>query len=674
MRLNHGNWPVCGRGACMRWLLFSVLLIMASSLLAQQGVVKSELSSSTITLDESVTLSIIAIGVDGELDTSALNEDFDVVGRSSSRQINSISSGGAQSTTRSVITWTLELMPRKAGVFTVPAVTVGGMSSELLTLTVNEIPASARRDVFVEASVDTRTPWVQSQVLMTVRVFQGIEIVDGGLSDPVGKDIQVQRIGKDLNTVEERDGRRYNVTERHFALFPQKSGTLQIDPVILSVSVPANNGQRGIFSSTRKLTRRTDSVTLEVQARPSSGTAWWLPASELTLTSNWAGGKTDARVDQPLTRIVTMRGVGILDSQLPDISIPAIDGVSLYAEEPVKTMVVDQRGLVAEQNIKWALIPQREGELVLPAVSVEWFNTVTGKTETAVLPEETVIVESAASSASTPPVASAADAGSSPTAATGGASQALSPPASADADSVVELPDTTLAGITPDSSITQPEHSAGVAGGADAAAPLARSETTDTSQVAGNANRDALLARITHLQSSSNRWKVLALLLLSVWVASIALLWWRKRRSLEREKVAGKRLGAVRKHANAAYQKLAPLAAVDAACKGDEPAAVRGALLEWASRQWPEQAPTTLTALASRFDEGAARELIQALDASLYSRAKDSSANTELLSQLRELPRRITEATVGSKHSLKTDELAQAQDSGGRGGRGLPQL
>ncbi|WP_157736292.1 BatD family protein [Granulosicoccus antarcticus] len=654
----------------MRWLLFSVLLAMTSSLSAQQGTVKSELSASSVTLDESVTLSIFAIGVEGELDTSALDQDFDIVGRSSSRQINSIGGSNNQSTVSSVVTWTLELMPRKAGVFTVPAVTVGGMSSELLSLTVNEISASARRDVFVEATVDTRTPWVQSQVLMSVRVFQGIEIVDGGLSDPAGKDIQVERIGKDVYTNEERDGRRYSVTERRFALFPQKSGSLQIDPVVLSVSVPANAGQRGIFSSTRKLTRRTDSLQLEVQARPSTGTAWWLPARSLTLASNWAGGNTDARVDQPLTRTVTMRGVGILDSQLPDISIPAIDGVSLYAEEPVKAMVVDELGLQAEQTIKWALIPQREGELVLPAVSVEWFNTETGKTETAMLPEEIVSVGPAVDTGHASSALSGSGTEEAQAAPLSEGSGESVPPLSV--DTTAELPDSTLAAITSERSTSQPDKTVTEAERTDTALSIENGNPEGSQLISGT---DALQAQIASLQTVSNRWKLTALTLLGLWVTSLAFVWWRKRDLIRREKVAGKRLGAVRKHANAAYQSLAPLAAVEAACTGSDPAAVRGALLEWAARQWPEQSPATLTALASRFDEGgAARELIKALDASLYSRAQGASANTDLISRLGELPGHMAKAQAGKKRLIKAEKYPHTQALSDKAGRGLPEL
>ena len=671
MRVNPGR----GWQSSVSCLLLSLSVILSCPAVAQQGSVQSELSASTITLDESVTLSVYAIGVEGELDTSALNEKFDVVGRASSRQISSIIGSNNQTTTNSVITWTLELMPREAGIFTVPSVSVGGVSSQLLSLTVNEIPAGARRDVFVEATVDTQTPWVQSQVLMTIHVYQGIEIVDGGLSDPVGKDIQVQRIGKDVYSNEVRDGRQYSVTERRFALFPQKSGSIVIEPVNLSVSVPTDRSQsRGLFSATRKLTRRTDSLTLNVQARPPSGAAWWLPASAVTLESSWAGGgEVDARVDQPLTRIITMQGIGVLDSQLPDISIPAIGGVSLYAEEPVRAMNFDERGLVAEQTIKWALIPQREGELVLPAVSVEWFNTVSGRMETVLLPEETISVGPSVNAAGTP-VADVIDPDSPLALSPGSIESELSPMSLVDDSSVV--PDSKVTALTSDNSNSNQNESKAPT---DAARQAAGADPQETRLAVG---ADTPAVQISILQSSINAWRIIALMLLALWLVSIALYWWRRRRNVGpgeavmagAVRVGQSGLGVVRNRANAAYRTLAPLAAVESACMGTDPATVRGALLEWASRQWPQEPPQTLTALASMLDDVVARQLIQALDASLYSRAQDATANAELMTRLSALPKAIAASSASKKQTVTAESHVIPKKFSGKHGRGLPDL
>jgi len=573
-----------------------ICLFTAMQALAQQTAVRSELSSDTITRDESVTLTITAIGLDGELDASSLNKDFEVVGRSSSRQVSTVTGSNNQAVTTSVVTWALELLPRDVGVFTVPAVSVRGQKSPLLTLTVNEIPSGAKRDIFVEATVDTQEPWVQSQVTMTLRVYQAIDIVDGGLDVPVGDDLVVERIGEDSREAQLRDGRQYSVTERRFALFPQKSGITTIEPITLSVTVPAEASRvRGFFSPTRKITRRTSPITLNVQARPPNGPLWWLPARKVQLERTWSGDPDAAQVDQPLTRSIVLRATGVLDSQLPDIEIPAIEGLSLYAEQPVRAMAANEAGLIAEQRINWAIIPQRAGELVLPAINIEWFNTQTGNKETAVLAAETISVKASSASAGT----DSASVSSS--------------------DSLQSHADT--------SAITQ---------------SLLPGDTGVVQQESVQ-DEQAMSDQIAELENSSTTWRNAAVAALALWLVSAALFFYRRFRFRPEQG-----LGAVRSKGQSLYSKVSPLAGVEASCKEGDLTSVQRSLLEWSSRQWADQAPLTLSSLAQKIPESDARTLVRKLDAALYSPRVDVGSTDSLSDMLQELPEKLKQAMTES--------------------------
>lgn len=593
-----------GSKLCVLFVLV-VLLLISKQVPAQQTAVRTKLSSNTITKDETVTLTITAIGLDGELDASSLGKDFDVVGRSSSREVSAVTGANNQLVTTSIVTWALELVPKGVGVFTVPAVSVRGQKSQLLTLTVNELPSGAKRDIFVEATVDTQEPWVQSQVTMTLRVFQAIDIVDGGLDVPSGADLVVERIGEDARKSEVREGRQYSVTERRFALFPQKSGSTSIEPITLSVSVPADPSRvRGFFSPTRKITRRTKPITLNVQARPPNGSTWWLPAREVQLERTWSGDPATAMVDQPLTRSIILRASGVLDSQLPDINIPAIEGLSLYAEQPARAMGANEAGLVAEQRINWAIIPQRAGELVLPAINIEWFNTQTGEKEVAVLPLEVINVT--ASTLSTSSGANSVD-----------NQQSNNDPIDNDAQS--EFANSDSANQT---SLT----------GAEALQDINQLSTTK-----------AISDRMSALEKSSSDWRIATFAVLALWLVSAAIILFRRFRRPARSQ----KLGAVKNKSDSLYSKLSPLAGVEASCKEGDLGSVQRSLLEWSGRQWTDHAPLTLSSLAQKLPDGDARSLIRKLDAALYSKRADSPDASAMVDSLRELPAMLKQAMSG---------------------------
>jgi hypothetical protein len=599
----------------IRKVFLVACLFVQVTAFAQDGTVRSKLSATTITRDESVTLEITAIGMDAELDLSSLHKDFEVVERSSSREIRSIMEAGSGLQTTSFVTWALELVPREIGIFTVPPVRVGSVFSQAHTLTVSELPTGARRDIFVEAFVDTETPWVQSQVLMTMRVFQAIEIVDGGLDVPEAENLVVERLGEDVRTNENRDGRQYSVTTRRFALFPQKSGELILEPITLSISVPADPSRvRGFFSPTRKLTRRTDKIVLNVRPRPNTDSVWWLPAKAVQLDSQWIGDVSTATVDQPLTRTIVLRASGVTDSQLPEINIPAIEGASLYAEEPERKLGANQLGLLSELTIKWAVIPQRAGELLLPSVSVDWFNTSTGDVETAVLPAERITVSSAKSTTSANNAGQASLELLNQSGSNGNVLNTQGVTNTGSADSVNDQNSNALSNIA--------------------------SIDSDSSRLASQTTVATEL-RLHELESLVETWRNLALIILMLWTVSSAAFWWtrhQRRKLSEGADSSAGRLGAVRNAATESVYRMQPLSGVAASCKMGNFDDIRHALIAWSAWQWADDPPLTLGALMKRLATGPAKKTIESLDAALYSSRDNADEQALTLSQLSSLP------------------------------------
>jgi len=653
------------------WLVTCLFLVLSTALLqgtayAQEATVNAQLSASTITRDESVVLTITATGIDAELDASSLEGDFDVVGRSSSRQISTIIGSDSRARNTSIVTWTLELLPKGQGVFTIPAVKVGDLETQLLTLTVNEVPQGAQRDVFLEATVDNSTPWVQAQVVMTLRVFQAVDIVDGGLDTPSAENLQVERIGEDTRKTELRDGRQYSVTERRFALFPQKSGEITIDPVTLSVSVPAEPDRvRGFFSPTRKLTRRSDPITLNVQSRPDSGAVWWLPAQQLTLTSQWQGDPASAQVDLPLTRTLVMRAQGVLESQLPRISIPAVDGLSLYAEDPQLAMGADASGLVAEQRINWALIPQRSGELTLPAISVEWFNTLSGQTEVVELPAETIdVAPSVNASAPTNEMS-----GSDSLAALDRSARAGNNTATGGVSSLQGVDETQV------SQVQSNDNS------------MIDLSVAQNAALTSGATADAL-QRIGALETSLDRWRIAALAVLGLWLISMTWFWMRRRgRHAATTAIDSDERGASRASGmlttrrrqgagrlDAFHRQFVPLSQLERACQNGDLPQVKQALLDWASRQWSVNSPSTLDDLQQRLPESSARKLIGQLQMALYGRADTEHAASSAVESFTELPDALKRAMQESGGIPAVSDAANDGHLAGKASSSLPPL
>ena len=196
--------------------------------------------------DETFQLVVEAQGVSSSEapNWQSLEENFSLLGTNHSQQM-SIMNGQTSSVTR----WVTTLAPKRTGTFTIPSIQVGSASSHPLKITVKEpgqiTRADPQRNVFLEAEVDSHFPYVQGQVLLTLRLVSAVSLQEGKLDDPEIEWGMVERVGKDTSFETIREGRRYQVTERRYAITPQKAGPQIIPPVLLSGSIPDERSRRG---------------------------------------------------------------------------------------------------------------------------------------------------------------------------------------------------------------------------------------------------------------------------------------------------------------------------------------------------------------------------------------------------------------------------------------------
>ena len=92
-------------------------------------------------------------------------------------------------------------------------------------------------DLFLEVEATPRNPYIQSQVFYTMRLYTKVDISQARLNEPELTDAVIERLGEDSSYNTQVNGVNYSVTERRYAIFPQKSGQLTIKPLVLTAEV-----------------------------------------------------------------------------------------------------------------------------------------------------------------------------------------------------------------------------------------------------------------------------------------------------------------------------------------------------------------------------------------------------------------------------------------------------
>lgn len=381
-------------------LLYLLLLLNAPWLSAAE--INVAIDRSSVNLSESFQITFTATdSPDDDPDFTPLEQDFEILGQSQSTHSSWIN--GSSSKT---IQWVLQVMAKHAGNLTVPAVQFGDDVSQPTTVQVTEgastkdVPVNS--DLFLEVEASPEAPYVQSQVLYTMRLYRRVEISQASLNEPELADAVIEKLGDDSNYSTQVNGEDYWVTERKYAIFPQKSGRMIIKPLALTAQVVTATRPSfgGFFNSRMTKTRRvaSRSVTLDVKPAASSFTAQhWLPAEQLQLNQEWSGDFERMKVGEPLTRTLKLLAKGAMVSQLPELSsAKAQDQLKSYPDQPVLKEQKKSDGVLAFREEKIALIPSKEGSYKLPAIEVPWFNTKTQQMEIARIPETTIHAVAAA--------------------------------------------------------------------------------------------------------------------------------------------------------------------------------------------------------------------------------------------------------------------------------------
>jgi hypothetical protein len=98
---------------------------------------------------------------------------------------------------------------------------------------------------------------------------------------------------------------------------------------------------------------------------------------------------------EPVTRHVTLSALGQIETQLPTLEPPEIDGLNVYADKPELSRTQEAGGLRGVRRDQYAIIGLAGGEIELPALQVPWWDIEAAEWKVASLPARTLIIEGA---------------------------------------------------------------------------------------------------------------------------------------------------------------------------------------------------------------------------------------------------------------------------------------
>ena len=331
-------------------------------------------------------------------DLTPLQKDFSIVGTESNVSY-SIINGQVNSSSE----WTIMLIAKKGGVLQIPALQIGKEKSAPINIEVsaqapkpnqpntiqpgNSQPAAKQpqsqqqqQDVMLLTEVSNTNPYINQQVIYTVKLYNSRRLVDANYQPPQVEDAVFIPFGDERRYQVSQNGRIYAVEEQQYALFPQKSGALKIRPPIFNALV------YDVMPS--RISVQGEQITLKVKPIPADYKGRdWLPAKQVSLSESYDKSTVSLPEGSTLVRTLSLEAVAVPAQLLPKFDFGNSSQFSIYPEKPTENNSFRQQDLVGTKTVQVTYLLNNAGKITIPALTVPWFNTQTGKEEVSSLPE-----------------------------------------------------------------------------------------------------------------------------------------------------------------------------------------------------------------------------------------------------------------------------------------------
>ncbi|MDX1346086.1 MAG: hypothetical protein R3179_09315, partial [Sedimenticolaceae bacterium] len=233
------------------------------------------------------------------------------------------------------------------------------------------LPAAAD-GLLVRSSINPEQAWIGQRVILQIEIlapeawakiarFDNIELAGAYVLPLKGEGIRIQ---------ETVDGISYSGQRYELSIYPQRSGTFEVQMPPLQAEVRAF----GANAETRRETVSLPPVSFMSRVPPGAeGIRGLVSTTRLKASQNWEPDISELKVGDAISRTVRLEAAGISGMAFEPLQQEAIDGLASY---PAQASVNDRqvRGTIEGMRTESiTYVAERAGTYELPAIRINWW-------------------------------------------------------------------------------------------------------------------------------------------------------------------------------------------------------------------------------------------------------------------------------------------------------------
>ncbi len=398
-------------GDVSRTALAALLLVALPAAAAEKLELGATTDRTELAEDEVLVLTVRVASEEGSPSVELREEElpFRILSRSWSTDVSLDLGGGSGIQLRRTRVLTLTLSPKRTGELVIPPVTatVKGVRRRTEPIHVKVTPAGSgaraaapapdrsggswrgwERDLALEVEVDRREVFVGEQVTATVWLLSPAGVVDTQSYQPplydgfwVEELERPRRLTFQVRSVRGVPTRAYLLQK--LALFPTRAGTLELGAFRIEVLLRVgSDALLSPFSDLRRARRQSAPATVRVKPLPPGAPRGFQTVNVGTWKLEVSPSERTVTAGQPVAIRVTASGEGNVHAlALPRLPA-AIPGARTFAPTESEELRHPAGRLGGRRTQETVLVPERPGELVVPALPWSFFDPRAGRYET----------------------------------------------------------------------------------------------------------------------------------------------------------------------------------------------------------------------------------------------------------------------------------------------------
>ena len=373
-----------------------ILFLFASSINYAQVTFEAKVSKQKLGVNERLRIDF-EMNKDGDNFVPPNFDDFTVVGGPNTSLMNSYANG--KKTYQK--TYSYFLAPKKKGKFTIKQATIEieGETYKTFPITVTVTDAVERPNgqpdasdiasekIHLVAEVSNSNPYLNEPTTVVYKLYVSPDV---GISSnwrekqtPRYNDFWSQNVEvKGLNIQRgQYQGEDYRyVVLRKTVLYPQKTGNLKLEPLVLDITVEVPTGRANIFGQQIMTqvpkTVTAGSRTINVKPLPEQGKPADFKGAVGDFSFNVTTSKNQLNATESLQAKIEVTGKGNLKLfELPKLTTPS--SLEVYEPEHKENVRTSLSGMQGSISDIYTIVPQYRGKYPIPSVSFSYFDLKT---------------------------------------------------------------------------------------------------------------------------------------------------------------------------------------------------------------------------------------------------------------------------------------------------------